>query len=35
MTLETLEVKLDTAAPDELGKVGIHFVAKGKFYVVQ
>lgn len=35
MTLETLEVKLDTAAPDELGKVGIHFVARGKFYVVQ
>ena len=35
MVLETLEVKLDTAAPEELGKVGIHFVAKGKFYVVQ
>jgi hypothetical protein len=35
MTLETLEEKLDTAAPDELGKVGIHFVARGKFYVVQ
>lgn len=35
MTLETLEVKLDTSAPEELGKVGIHFVAKGKYYVVQ
>ncbi|HKR43409.1 MAG TPA: hypothetical protein VJU59_27630, partial [Paraburkholderia sp.] len=35
MTLESLNVKLDTAAPEELGKVGIHFVAKGKYYVVQ
>ena len=35
MVLESLGVKLDTAAPEELGKVGIHFVAKGKFYVVQ
>lgn len=35
MTLEALELALDTAAPDELGKVGIHFVAKGKYYVVQ
>lgn len=35
MILESLEVKLDTAAPGELGKVGIHFVAKGKYYVVQ
>ncbi|MEK6291470.1 MAG: hypothetical protein V4793_08790 [Paraburkholderia tropica] len=34
MTLESLSVKLDTAAPEELGKVGIHFVAKGKYYVV-
>ncbi|MEM5316048.1 hypothetical protein [Paraburkholderia sp. JHI869] len=35
MILESLDVKLDTAAPEELGKVGIHFVAKGKYYVVQ
>jgi hypothetical protein len=35
MTLESLNVTLDTAAPEELGKVGIHFVAKGKYYVVQ
>lgn len=35
MVLESMDVKLDTAAPEELGKVGIHFVAKGKFYVVQ
>ncbi|WP_321788148.1 hypothetical protein [Paraburkholderia sp. J94] len=34
MTLESLSVKLDTAAPEELGRVGIHFVAKGKYYVV-
>ncbi|WP_321817827.1 MULTISPECIES: hypothetical protein [unclassified Paraburkholderia] len=35
MILDSLSVKLDTAAPEELGKVGIHFVAKGKYYVVQ
>lgn len=35
MTLQTLTVSLDTAAPEELGKVGIRFIAKGKYYVVQ
>jgi len=35
MTLQTLTVSLDTAAAEELGKVGIKFVAKGKYYVVQ
>jgi hypothetical protein len=35
MTVESLNVKLDTAAPEELGTVGVHFVAKGKYYVVQ
>jgi hypothetical protein len=35
MTLETLSVKLNTSAPEETGKVGIQFVAKGKYYVVQ
>ncbi|WP_028231574.1 hypothetical protein [Paraburkholderia mimosarum] len=35
MTLETLKVTLDTEAPEEMGKVGIKFVAKGKYYVVQ
>jgi len=35
MALETLKVTLDTEAPEEMGKVGIKFVAKGKYYVVQ
>jgi hypothetical protein len=35
MTLDTLTVSLDTSAPEGTGKVGIKFVARGKYYVMQ